>query len=164
MAPRGRASAHVGFLVLLALLAVGLAGATLLSYRNAVETAEALLKGQAMDVALAVETGARRSGGDAAALQAILEERRSRGVAYAALVARDGVTLAHTNPPLVGGRLEDGRLAAAVTFDREQTGRLELPRGAPPPASPIPAPSPADAAIDLARGGHASTLGTGAVP
>ncbi len=120
---------HLGFVLLLALLALSLAGATLLSYRNAAETAEALLRGQAMDLALAVEAAARRGGADRAALQTILEERHGPGVAYGALVARDGTILAHTNPRLVGGRLEDGRLAAAVTAEREHTGRVELQTG-----------------------------------
>jgi two-component system sensor histidine kinase HydH len=120
---------HLGFVLLLGLLALSLAGVTLLSYRSAVETAEALLRGQAMDLALALEADARRGGGERAALQAMLEEHRGSGVAYAALLARDGTILAHTNPRLVGGRLEDGRLAAAVTLEREQTGRVELQTG-----------------------------------
>jgi two-component system sensor histidine kinase HydH len=126
---RHRLSTHLGFLLLLALLAASLAGTTVLGYRNAMETAEALLRGQAMDVALAVEAGARRSGANAAALQAVLEERRGAGVAYAALVTGRGDILAHTNPRLVGGRIQDPRLAAAVTSDRVQTGRVELQTG-----------------------------------
>lgn len=122
-------SSHLGFVLLLAILGVSLGAATALSYRNAVETAEALLRGQAMDVALAVEAGARRSGGNAALLQAILEERRGRGVAYAALVGPDGAILAHTNPHLAGGRLQDPRLTAATASDRVQTGRVELQTG-----------------------------------
>ncbi len=122
-------SSHLGFLLLLVILAGSLVGATVLGYRNAVETAEALLRGQAVDVALGVEARARRAAGSPDALQAILEERRGSGVAYAALVARDGAILAHTNPGLVGGRLEDGRLAAAVAMDRVQTGRAALQTG-----------------------------------
>jgi two-component system sensor histidine kinase HydH len=122
-------SSHFGFLLLLVILAASLGAATALSYRNAVETAEALLRGQAMDVALAVEAEARRSNGNAALLQAILEERRGRGVAYAALVDPRGAILAHTNPHLAGGRLEDPRLTAAAATDRVQTARAELQTG-----------------------------------
>jgi len=122
-------SSHLGFLLLLVILAGSLVGATVLGYRNAVETAEALLRGQAVDLALAVEAGARRVAARPEALQAILEERRGSGVAYAALVARDGAILAHTNPGLAGGRLEDARLAAAAASDRVQTGRVELQTG-----------------------------------
>ena len=126
---RGVASSHLGFLLLLAVLAGSLAGATILSYRTAVETADQLLWGQAMDVALAAEGAARRSGGDREALQAVLDGRQGGGVAYAAVAASDGTILAHTNARLVGGRLQDTRLAAAVAADQAQRARVELQTG-----------------------------------
>ena len=108
-------------LAALALLSIGLIAVTLLNFRTAAQLAEQTLQNSGLRIALELAADARAGGArDADALQALLATQRRREVAYFAIVERDGTVLAHTNPRLVGSRLEDP--AFARTRD---TGRLE---------------------------------------
>lgn len=131
-------------LATLALLSVGLLTVTLLNYRTASQLAEHTLQNNGLRVALELAAEARGRGArDAGALQALVTEQHRRDVAYLAIVERDGTILAHTNPRLVGSRLEDpafvrtrdtGRLGGdfVVLGTEEEVYELTVPFHIPP--------------------------------
>ena len=107
-------------LATLALLSVGLIAVTLLNYDTTAQLAEQALQNTGLGLALEVAAESRAQGArDAAALQALVAGQHRREIAYLAIGERDGTIIAHTNPRLVGNRLDD----AAISLTRD-TGRL----------------------------------------
>jgi two-component system sensor histidine kinase HydH len=103
-----------------AALSLGLVVVTLLNYRTAVRVAEETLRNQGVGISLELAAEARHeSAGDRGSLQALVQEQRRREVAFLAIFERDGTVLAHTNPRLVGTRIEDAAFLAV-----RETGRL----------------------------------------
>lgn len=102
------------------LFSLGLAAVTLVNYRTAVRVAEETLRNQGVSIALRLAAEAwSRGARDAAGLQALVASQHEREVAFLAVMEQDGTVLAHTNPRLVGTRLEDAALASVRT-----TGQL----------------------------------------
>jgi len=132
-------------LVTVILLSLGLVGVTLVNYRTAVRVAEETLRNQGVGLSLELAAEARSRGGrDAPALQALVAEQPRREVAFLAIGDRDGLVLAHSNPRLVGTRIEDtafqsvsetgqlmGRLVMLGTG--EEVYELTVPFHVPPP-------------------------------
>lgn len=134
-----------GLVAAILLLSVGLSAVTLLNYRTAVRTAEETLQNQGVGIGLELAAeawarGARASSG----LQALLGGQGRREVAFLAIIDRDGIILAHTNPRLAGARLNDaafrrvletGQLTGTtVTLGTgEEVHELTLPFHVPPP-------------------------------
>jgi len=107
-------------LATLALLSVGLIAVTLLNYDTTAQLAEQALQNTGLGMALEVAAESRAQGArDAAALQALVAGQHRREIAYLAIGERDGTIIAHTNPRLLGNRLDD----AAFSHARD-TGRL----------------------------------------
>ncbi len=95
-------------LVTVLLLSLGLVGVTVVNYRTAVRVAEETLRNQGVGLGLELAAEARGRGAwEAPALQALVSEQHRREVAFLAILDRDGTVLAHTNPHLVGTRMED---------------------------------------------------------
>ena len=104
----------------LAVISAGLIAVTLLNYHTTSKLAEQALQNTGLGMALEVAAEARAlSARDAAALQALVAGQHRREIAYLAIGERDGTIIAHTNPRLVGNRLDD----AAFSHVRD-TGRL----------------------------------------
>jgi len=104
----------------LAVISAGLIAGTLLNYYTTSQLAEQALQNTGLGMALEVAAEARALGArDAAALQALVAGQHRREIAYLAIGERDGAIIAHTNPRLVGYRLDD----AAFSHARD-TGRL----------------------------------------
>lgn len=111
-------------LVTVILLSLGLAFVTAVNYRTAVQVAEETLRNQGVGLSLELAAEARSRGErDAAALQALVAEQQRREVAFLAIMDRDGAVLAHSNPRLVGTRIEDSALRS-VAETGQLTGRL----------------------------------------
>jgi len=107
-------------LVTVVLLSLGLIFVTAVNYRTAVRVADETLQNQGVSIGLELAAEARtRDAWEGPALQALVAEQRRRDVAFLTIVDRSGMVLAHTNPRLVGTRLED----AAFVSVRE-TGQL----------------------------------------
>jgi len=107
-------------LVTVVLLSLGLVFVTAVNYRTAVRVADETLQNQGVSIGLELAAEARtRDAWEGPALQALVAEQRRRDVAFLTIVDRSGMVLAHTNPRLVGTRLED----AAFVSVRE-TGQL----------------------------------------
>ena len=107
-------------LATLALLSVGLIAVTLLNYDTTAQLAEQALQNSGLGMALEVAAEARAQGArDAAALQALVAGQHRREIAYLAIGERDGTIIAHTNPRLVGNRLDD-----PAFFHARDAGRL----------------------------------------
>jgi len=107
-------------LVTVVLLSLGLFFVTAVNYRTAVRVADETLQNQGVSIGLELAAEARtRDAWEGPALQALVAEQRRRDVAFLTIVDRSGMVLAHTNPRLVGTRLED----AAFVSVRE-TGQL----------------------------------------
>jgi two-component system sensor histidine kinase HydH len=107
-----------------ALLSLGLVFVTVVNYRTAVRVAEETLRNQGVGLSLELASEARSRGErDAAALQALVAEQHRREVAFLAIMDRDGTVLAHSNPRLVGTRIEDSALRN-VAETGQLTGRL----------------------------------------
>ena len=107
-------------LATLALLSVGLIAVTLVNYRTTAQLAEQALQNTGLGMALEVAAEARAlSARDAAMLQALVAGQHRREIAFLAIGERDGTIIAHTNPRLVGNRLDD----AAYVHTRD-TGRM----------------------------------------
>jgi two-component system, NtrC family, sensor histidine kinase HydH len=107
-------------LVTVALLSLGLVFVTAVNYRTAVRVADETLQNQGMSIGLELAAEARaRDAWEGPALQTLVAEQHRRDVAFLAIMDRDGAVLAHSNPRLVGTRLED----AAFVSVRE-TGQL----------------------------------------
>ena len=105
--PRGRPPLR-GLMAAVIFLSAGLIAVTGLNYRTAVRVAEETLRNQGMNIGLELAAEARRRNArEAAAFQALLVEQPHREVAFLAIIERDGTILAHTNPRLVGSRVED---------------------------------------------------------
>jgi len=104
----------------LALISAGLIAVTLLNYHTTSKLAEQALQNTGLGMALEVAAEARAQGArDAGALQALVDGQNRREIAFLAIGERDGTIIAHTNPRLVGNRLDD----AAFSHARD-TGRL----------------------------------------
>ena len=104
----------------LALVSAGLITVTLLNYNTTSQLAEQALQNTGLGIAMEVAAESRAQGArDAAALQALVAGQHRREIAYLAIGERDGTIIAHTNPRLVGNRLDD----AAFSHARD-TGRL----------------------------------------
>jgi len=102
------------------LLSLGLIAVSLLNYRTAIRVAEETLRNQGVGISLELAAEARSRGErDAAALQTLVGETHRPELAFLAIMDRDGSVLAHSNPRLVGTRIED---AAFKTVS--QTGQL----------------------------------------
>ncbi len=102
------------------LLSLGLVAVTLLNYRTAVRTADETLRNQGVSIGLELAAEARaRSAWEGPALEGLVSEQRRREVAFVAIIDRDGTVLAHTNPRLVGTRLEDAPFVSV-----RETGQL----------------------------------------
>ncbi|MFI5341628.1 MAG: histidine kinase dimerization/phospho-acceptor domain-containing protein, partial [Candidatus Methylomirabilales bacterium] len=102
------------------LLSLGLVAVTLLNYRTAVRTADETLRNQGVSMGLELAAEARaRSAWEGPALEGLVSEQRRREVAFLAIIDRDGTVLAHTNPRLVGTRLEDAPFVSV-----RETGQL----------------------------------------
>jgi two-component system sensor histidine kinase HydH len=111
-------------LVTVVLLSLGLVIVTVVNYRTAVQVAEETLRNQGVGLSLELAAEARSRGErDAAALQGLVEEQRRREVAFLAIIDRDGSVLAHSNPRLVGTRIEDAAVQS-VAETGQLTGRL----------------------------------------
>jgi two-component system sensor histidine kinase HydH len=107
-------------LVTVILLSLGLVVVTTVNYRTAVRVADETLQNQGVSIGLELAAEARaRDAWEGPALQALVAEQHHRDVAFLTIVDRSGLVLAHTNPRLVGTRLED----AAFVRVRE-TGQL----------------------------------------
>jgi two-component system sensor histidine kinase HydH len=103
-------------LATLALLSVGLIAVTLLNYDTTSRLAEQALQNSGLGIAMEVAAEARARGArDAAALQALVAGHHRREIAFLAIGERDGTIIAHTNPRVVGNRLDD----AAFTHVRD---------------------------------------------
>lgn len=85
--------------LLLAVFAVG-------NYRSAIPLAEGQLRGLALSLSSAIESMAVRDPSFAP-----LTAFRGRDIAYVCLIDADGVLLFHSNPQLIGTRVEDRRHA-----------------------------------------------------
>jgi two-component system, NtrC family, sensor histidine kinase HydH len=104
----------------LAVISAGLIAVTLLNYHTTSRLAEQALQNTGLSMALEVAAEARALGArDAAALQALVAGQHRREIAYLAIGERDGTIIAHTNPRLVGYRLDDPAFSHA-----RDTGRL----------------------------------------
>lgn len=104
----------------LAVISAGLIAVTLLNYFTTSQLAEQALQNTGLGMALEVAAEARARGArDAAALQALVAGQHRREIAFLAIGERDGTIIAHTNPRLVGNRLDD-----AAFFHARDTGRL----------------------------------------
>jgi len=107
-------------LVIVVLFSLGLVVVTAVNYRTAVRVADETLQNQGVSIGLELAAEARaRDAWEGPALQALVAEQHRRDVAFLTIVDRGGTVLAHTNPRLVGTRLED----AAFVSVRE-TGQL----------------------------------------
>jgi two-component system sensor histidine kinase HydH len=105
-------------------LSLGLIAVTLLNYRTAVQVAEETLRNRGVGISLELAAEARSRGDrDAAALQGLVGEQHRREVAFLAVMNRDGTVLAHSNPRLVGTRIEDPALRS-VSETGQLTGRM----------------------------------------
>lgn len=146
--PEGKRTARPpvrSLLVTVILLSLGLVIVTLVNYRTAVRVAEETLRNQGVGLSLELAAEARSRGErDAAALQALVEEQHRREVAFLAIMDRDGSVLAHSNPRLVGTRIEDAPLrnvaqsgqltGSMVTLATgEEVYELTVPFHVPPP-------------------------------
>jgi two-component system sensor histidine kinase HydH len=104
----------------LAVISAGLIAVTLLNYDTTSQLAEQALQNTGLGIAMEVAAESRAQGArDAAALQALVAGQHRREIAYLAIGERNGTIIAHTNPRLVGNRLDD----AAFSHARD-TGRL----------------------------------------
>jgi two-component system sensor histidine kinase HydH len=125
-------------------LSLGLILVTTLNYRTAVRVADETLQNQGVAISMELAAEARSRGAqEAPELQTLLAEQRRREVAFLAIVDRDGIVLAHTNPRLVGTSLDDaafrgvretGQLhgAAVMLGTGEEVYELTLPFHVPP--------------------------------
>jgi two-component system, NtrC family, sensor histidine kinase HydH len=132
-------------LVTVALLSFALVFVTGVNYRTAVRVAEETLRNQGIGISLELAAEARSRGErDAAALQTLVADQHRREVAFLAIMDRDGTVLAHSNPRLVGTRIEDaarqnvadaGQLVGhLVTLGTgEEVYELTVPFHVPPP-------------------------------
>ena len=101
-------------LATLALLSIGLIAVTLLNYDTTAQLAEQTLQNSGLGIALEVAAEARNRGArDAAALQALVAGQHRREIAFLAIGERDGTIIAHTNPRVVGNRLDDAAFSHA---------------------------------------------------
>jgi two-component system sensor histidine kinase HydH len=106
------------------LLSLGLVFVTGVNYQTAVRVAEETLRNQGVGISLELAAEARSRGGrDAAALQTLVAEQHRREVAFLAIMDRDGSVLAHSNPRLVGMRVEDAAFQG-VSTSGQLTGRM----------------------------------------
>jgi len=120
---RGRPPVR-SLLVTVVLLSLGLVFVTVVNYRTAVRVAEETLRNQGVSIGLELAAEARaRSAWEGPALQELLTEQRRREVAFLAIVDRDGAILAHTNPRLVGTRVDDQDFTI-IRDSGELTGRM----------------------------------------
>jgi two-component system sensor histidine kinase HydH len=107
-------------LAVVILLSLGLVAVTLLNYRTALRVAEETLRNRGTGIGLELSSEARDRGAqDAEALQALVSRQHQREVAFLAIIGRDGTVLAHSNPRLVGSRLDDSSF-----FQVRDTGQL----------------------------------------
>jgi two-component system sensor histidine kinase HydH len=132
-------------LVTVILLSLGLVTVTVVNYRTAVQVADETLRNEGVGISLELAAEARsRREQDAAQLQMLVEEQHRRDVAFLAILDRDGTVLAHSNPQLVGTRIEDaavrrvaetGQLTGDLVTLRtgEEVYELTLPFHVPPP-------------------------------
>jgi two-component system sensor histidine kinase HydH len=120
---------------------------TWLNYRTAVRVAEETLRNQGASIGLELAAEARgRRAWEGPALQELVNEQHRREVAFVAAIDRDGTVLAHTNPRLVGTRVEDadflnvrdsgqliGRMVVLGTGEEvyEVIAPFHVPRGGP---------------------------------
>jgi two-component system sensor histidine kinase HydH len=137
-------------LVTVVVLSLGLVVVTAVNYRTAVRVAEETLRNQGVGISLELAAEARSHGErDAAALQALVADQHRREVAFLAIMDRDGSVLAHSNPRLVGTRLEDAAvrsvaqtgqlMGALVTLGTgEEVYELTVPFHVPPPGVAVP--------------------------
>jgi two-component system sensor histidine kinase HydH len=120
---QGRGQPHPpvrSLLVTVILLSLGLVIVTVVNYRTAVRVAEETLRNQGVGIGLELAAEARARGAwEGPALQALAAEQHRRDVAFLAIADRSGMVLAHTNPRLVGTRLEDAAFASV-----RETGQL----------------------------------------
>jgi two-component system sensor histidine kinase HydH len=117
--PQGRPPVR-SLLAVVVLLSLGLVAVTLLNYRTAVRVAEETLRNQGTGIGLELASEARDRGAqDEEALQALVARQHQREVAFLAIIGRDGTVLAHSNPRLVGSRLDDSSF-----FQVRDTGQL----------------------------------------
>jgi len=101
-------------LATLALLSVGLIAVTLLNYDTTSRLAEQALQNSGLGIAMEVAAEARNRGArDAAALQELVAGQHRREIAFLAIGERDGTIIAHTNPRVVGNRLDDAAFSRA---------------------------------------------------
>jgi two-component system sensor histidine kinase HydH len=101
------------------MLSVGLIAVTILNYRTTAQLAEQTLQNSGLGIAMEMAAEARAlSARDAAMLQTLVAGQHRREIAFLAIGERDGTIIAHTNPRLVGNRLDD----AAFLHTRD-TGR-----------------------------------------
>jgi two-component system sensor histidine kinase HydH len=106
------------------LLSLGLVFVTLLNYRTAVRVAAETLRNQGVGIGLELAAEARgRRAWEGPALQELVSEQHQREVAFLAIIDRDGTVLAHTNPRLVGTRVEDAEFLR-VRDTGQLTGRV----------------------------------------
>lgn len=136
------------FLAAVLALSVCLVTVTLLNYRTAVRVAEETLRNQGVTLALRLAAEAwSRDARDAAGLQAIVAgPQQQREVAFTAVIDQDGTVLAHTNPRLVGTRIDDApfrrvRESGQISGDSvtlgtgEEVYELTVPFHVPPPGA-----------------------------
>ena len=127
------------------LLSLGLVTVTVVNYRTAVRVADETLRNEGVGISLELAAEARSRGErDAAQLQTLVDEQRRRQVAFLAIMDRGGSVLAHSNPRLVGTRIEDAAVrrvaeTGQLTGDlvtlgtREEVYELTVPFHVPPP-------------------------------
>jgi two-component system sensor histidine kinase HydH len=120
---RGRPPVR-SLLAVVILLSLGLAAVTLLNYRTAIRVAEETLRNQGVGIGLELAAEARgRRAWEGPALQELVTEQHQREIAFLAIMDRDGTVLAHTNPRLVGTRVEDAEFVT-VRDTGQLTGRV----------------------------------------
>ena len=141
---RGRPPVR-SLLVTVVLLSLGLVFVTVVNYRTAVRVAEETLRNEGVGISLELAAEARSRGErDAAALQALVDQQHRREVAFLAIMDRDGSVLAHSNPRLVGTRIEDRAFRSAADTGQltgsmvtlgtgEEVYELTVPFHVPPP-------------------------------
>lgn len=141
---RGRPPVR-SLLVTVVLLSLGLVFVTVVNYRTAVRVAEETLRNEGVGISLELAAEARSRGErDVAALQALVDQQHRREVAFLAIMDRDGSVLAHSNPRLVGTRIEDrafrsvaetGQLTGSMVTlgTAEEVYELTVPFHVPPP-------------------------------
>ncbi|HSW62277.1 MAG TPA: ATP-binding protein [Dissulfurispiraceae bacterium] len=117
----------ISLLIILAAATAATIFSSLLTYRNALSSAEDALRLQALGIATSLEASLRRSDfAKETLLSDIISEGIWEGIAFLALYDRDGRIALHSNARLVGRKVEDARIQEAFARGTPQHYYLML--------------------------------------